>query len=653
MRKHIHIGAAALNTTPKDWSGNTDMILAVIDEAKRRGLGLLCLPELVTTGYGCEDEFHAPYVSEWAMRILLEKIIPATREIAVTVGLPIRSHGATYNAIAVVVNAELLGFAVKQNLAGDGIHYEPRFFKAWPSGHVEHYDFDGGRCLIGDLVFEIDGLRVGFEICEDAWVAGRPGVELAQRAVDVILNPSASHFSFGKSRIRERFVQEGSRAFHCVYVYANLIGNEAGRAIYDGDCLIATQGAIVARTEPFQFQDYLLIDAVVDVEANRVNRNRQASYRPTFDSVERLSVSEWQVWTEAAFTKAVPMRTAYTQNEEFYRAVTLGLFDYMRKARTNGFAISLSGGADSAACLALVYLMAKTVLQENPQHPYVRQLLGDADTTTEALMRRICVCAYQGTINSSDTTEDAARVLAEETGAQFVSINVQALVDEYETILSGYLGRPLNWETDDISRQNIQARCRAPGIWAMANASNYLLLSTSNRSEAAVGYCTMDGDTAGSLSPVAGIDKTFLRQWLVWAEREHLPSLQIVNGLNPTAELRPLSADQTDEEDLMPYPILNRIQKLAVVQKKSPRAIFDCLQDEVEGASAEQTFAWLKRYFSLWSRNQWKRERYAPSFHVDDENLDPRSWCRYPILSGGYIDELAELEAFVFTLKGN
>jgi NAD+ synthase (glutamine-hydrolysing) len=181
----------------------------------------------------------------------------------------------------------------------------------------------------------------------------------------------------------------------------------------------------------------------------------------------------------------------------------------------------------------------------------------------------------------------------------------------------------------------------------MANAGNFLLLSTSNRSEAAVGYCTMDGDTAGSLSPVAGIDKTFLRQWLVWAEQTHLPSLQIVIGLNPTAELRPLSADQTDEEDLMPYPILNRIQKLAVVQKKSPRAIFDCLQNEVEGATAERILGWLKRYFSLWSRNQWKRERYAPSFHVDDENLDPRSWCRYPILSGGYVDELAELDSYI------
>lgn len=643
--KKIHLGAAALNTTPKDWSGNADKIIAVIRLAKERGVGLLCLPELTITGYGCDDEFHAPYVSEWAMDLLLQRIAPETKGIAVTVGLPLQFGGATYNASCVLADGAPLGFALKQNLAGDGIHYEPRFFKPWPVGLVETFEVGGQVYPIGDLVFELNGVRIGFEICEDAWVAHRPGVALAQRAVDVILNPSASHFSFGKRLIRERFVQEGARAFHCAYVYANLLGNEAGRAIYDGDCLIASQGTVMARSVPFQFQDVVLVDAVIDIEANRVNRNRQASYRPAVDHLDNLCEVEYDLLTPAACTRAPVVMRNYDKNEEFYRAVALGLFDYMRKARTAGFAISLSGGADSAACLALVYLMAKTVVAEHPEHPYVQQLLAGEAVTVDGLMQRICVCAYQGTRNSSETTETAARELAKQTGARFLSIDVQALVDEYERILSGYLERPLAWETDDISRQNIQARCRAPGIWAIANASNLLLLSTSNRSEAAVGYCTMDGDTAGSLSPVAGIDKTFLRQWLVWVEREHLPILSLVNGLEPTAELRPLIADQTDEEDLMPYPVLNRIQKLAVVEKKSPLAIFDCLRDEIEGSDAQTIVNWLKRYFTLWSRNQWKRERYAPSFHVDDENLDPRSWCRYPILSGGYADELAQLEA--------
>src|SRR3569832_2857875 len=126
-------------------------------------------------------------------------------------------------------------------------------------------------------------------------------------------------------------------------------------------------------------------------------------------------------------------------------------------------------------------------------------------------------------------------------------------------MVSRALGRPLGWATDDIALQNIQARVRSPGAWMIANLRNALLLSTSNRSEAAVGYATMDGDTSGGLSPIAGIDKAYLRRWLAWMESTGplgigpLPALRAINVQAPTAELRPAERKQTDEEDLMPY----------------------------------------------------------------------------------------------------
>ena len=119
-------------------------------------------------------------------------------------------------------------------LAGDGIHYEPRWFKPWPLGRRTQIEIEGHDYPLGDIYFDCGGMRIGFEICEDAWVANRPGAELSQHGIDIILNPSASHFAFGKMAVRERFVLEGSRAFGVHYVYANLVGNEAGRAIYDG-----------------------------------------------------------------------------------------------------------------------------------------------------------------------------------------------------------------------------------------------------------------------------------------------------------------------------------------------------------------------------------------------------------------------------------
>jgi NAD+ synthase (glutamine-hydrolysing) len=157
----------------------------------------------------------------------------------------------------------------------------------------------------------------------------------------------------------------------------------------------------------------------------------------------------------------------------------------------------------------------------------------------------------------------------------------------------------------------------------------------------------MDGDTSGSISPIAGIDKHFLRQWLRWVETTgvngewKIKGLSPVNNLQPSAELRPLENKQTDEEDLMPYDILDAIEKCAIRDKQSPLETLQILS-----ASFGSIYTWEKlklfvdRFFKLWSRNQWKRERYAPSFHLDDLNLDPRSWCRFPILSGGFEREL-------------
>ncbi|MEL6652819.1 MAG: NAD(+) synthase [Bacteroidota bacterium] len=204
------------------------------------------------------------------------------------------------------------------------------------------------------------------------------------------------------------------------------------------------------------------------------------------------------------------------------------------------------------------------------------------------------------------------------------------------------MGRPLNWEQDDITLQNIQARLRSPGIWMLANLNKALLITTSNRSEAAVGYATMDGDTSGGLAPLAGIDKASLLDWLGWAERAiPVPALSYVNSLRPTAELRPEEYDQSDEADLMPYEILDEIEKCAIGDYQSPVEVFRRLK----GSYPDEVLkGYIRKFFVLWSRNQWKRERYAPSFHVDDKNLDPKTWCRFPILNGGFREALQDLE---------
>jgi len=653
----VHVAVGILNQTPFAWADNEAHVRGAIRDARARGVSVLCLPELCLTGYGCEDMFHSAELQRTAWSMLERVAAEETTGMVVVLGLPVEHRGAVYNCAALCVDGAVVGLVAKRFLAGDGIHYEPRWFKPWPAGVVTHLErprADGRvRTLpIGDLVFDVGGLLFGFEICEDAWVAARPGARLATVGVDVLLNPSASHFAFGKQAVRRQIVVEGSRAFGVTYLYANLLGNEAGRALYDGGGIIASAGTPIAETTRFSFADFQVVDAIADVDFTRLQRSRTASFTPDVDASDEDLVSVPFAWPKLA---PRPFRAVvlsdYSKEEAYARVMALGLFDYLRKSRSHGFVVSLSGGADSAACAYLVRLMVDLALAELGVDGLRSKLgyLKDLPTDAASLTKRLLTTAYQSTRNSGDVTRNAARAVAEAIGADHHELDVDALVQAYVALAEQALGRKLTWETDDVTLQNIQARVRAPSVWTIANARNQLLISTSNRSEAAVGYATMDGDTAGGLSPIAGIDKAFLRQWLRWLEREGVPGLgpvpamKHINAQQPTAELRPSESAQTDEGDLMPYPLLDAIERIAIRDKKMPLEAYAQLRVDHPDLAPAQLRAWIAKFYRLWSRNQWKRERYAPSFHVDDKNLDPKTWCRFPILSGGYEAELAEL----------
>jgi NAD+ synthase (glutamine-hydrolysing) len=648
----IKVASASLNQTPLDWVGNQRRIEAVIREAHEAEVGLLVLPELCTTGYGCEDAFLGPDVAQRAWD-MLTALVPQTEGMAVSIGMPVRRRGGLYNTACVVADGRIAGFAAKEHLAGEGLHYEPRWFKPWPNHQVVVLERDGQRYPFGDVFFDFAGVRVGFEICEDAWVAQRRGA-LDGYAMDIILNPSASHFAFGKNAVRERLVLEGSRSMAVTYVYANLLGNEAGRVIYDGGCYIAQNGKMLAQSHRLTFDDFVLTTAVADIEASQTEQVRTTSF--SADSTDpglKVIDVDFEL-PRAKMERKEPSTPAWEQSkhhkeEEFMRAITLALFDYLRKSRSHGFVLSISGGADSAAAACLVAMMVERALGELGAARFADKLALEPRQNARDWVAQLLCCAYQPTDNSSDVTRNAATGVAEALGATFYVLDVQHIVDAYEKLIGDAVGRPLTWEDDDITLQNIQARARGPSVWMLANMRNALLLSTSNRSEAAVGYATMDGDTCGGLSPIAGIDKAFLRRWLRWLETEGpmgmqpMPALNAVNVQTPTAELRPRGSEQTDEGDLMPYPVLDAIERLAIGDKLPPADCLEILQSEFSDVDEETLRGWVKRFFQLWSRNQWKRERYAPSFHVDDKNLDPKTWCRFPILSGGFAQELSDL----------
>ena len=525
--RFLRMGVAALNQTPVDWPGNSRRICGAFDRARAEGIAVLCLPELCLTGYQCEDLFTAPALHRRAARILVEEIAPASAGLVTCVGLPIYHQGAVYNGVALLVNGAITGVSAKQFLAGDGIHYEPRWFKPWPMGQRVDIELHGLTVPFGDLIYDVDGVRFGFEVCEDAWVADRPGTRLAKYGVDVIMNPSASHFAFGKQDVRRRFVLEGSRAFGATYLYANLLGNEAGRAIYDGGTLIAQGGRIVAEGPRFSFQESQLCHATLDVDLSRSQRSRMPSFRPaaTLEGGSLVHATHSLPSAEPSLHRTHPSAfeaSGHQKEEEFTRAVALGLFDYLRKSRSRGYVISLSGGADSSACAVLVSIMVHLALEELGPVEFAKRLRVSSEQPKEpsAWVRQTLVTLYQATSNSSAVTRAAARTVAEALGSEHHELDVEPIVESYRTLMETALERPLSWDGDDIALQNVQARVRAPSAWMIANLRGMLLCATSNRSEAAVGYTTMDGDTAGGISPIAGIDKAFLSRWLLWMERE-------------------------------------------------------------------------------------------------------------------------------------
>ena len=672
----LTISAATINPVPLDLQGNARLIGKCLDQAAAEGADLVLLPELCLTGYGCEDMFYAQdfirAVPE-ALKGIMERM---PDNLIASVGLPVLINGQIYNSCALFDSRKVYGIVCKQHLARTGIHYENRWFTPWKAGVFTtlHDFFPGEEIPAGDLIYDLAGVRVGYEICEDSWVAHRPGIDLYARGIDLILNPSASHFALGKHDTRRSIIAEGSRSFCCAYIYANLLGNEAGRAIYDGDSMIASCGKIVMSAPRLSFRTWEVHTAGVDIEANR--NTRLLSSENICQDDERIIMVSRKSSFKGKYAHDPVAPEQENEHLSACRAVALGLWDFMRKTRTGGFALSLSGGADSALCAATVCYaftqaavttgveeFAETLrscginLAQYPHNPSTAQLI---EFVKKEVMPRVLITLYQGSDHSGEITRHAAKSLAEDLGASHYEWSISTVVAEYEKLVNSILPSDdkLSWEKDDITLQNIQARSRSPGIWMIANRFNKLLIATSNLSEASVGYCTMDGDTSGVISPIAGISKSRILEINRYIgehglELQHgdstfcslsITSMKYIIAQRPTAELRPV--EQTDEQDLMPYPLMDEIRRLSQVMNYSPQRILEQLVHGNFGEiySLDYLRNGVKKYFRLYCRNQWKRERIAVGFHIEADSADPKTFRRFPVLSSMLNRELQELD---------
>jgi len=674
-----HLAAASLNQTVGDWSGNARRIREAIAAARQRGAALLLLPEMCLPGYSLGDRLPRWGTLERSWRMLTE-LAAHTEGMVVTFGLPIAHRGVIYNAMAVVADGTICALAAKENLATGDVEYENRWYQSWDRGRLETFTApDGLEVPIGNLVFEADGLgRFALEICEDGWKGLRPGSIYALAGAEILLNPSASWFVIGKHAVRRRMVEQISREDHVVYLYSSLLGCDATRLVFDGSVFLASDGEILEEGRRFVFKDeWELRERVVDLAKLRQTRREEGSWRQQVREVEqgrygptpeilRLPGSYATAasppptrpyWIPApprppdpsllwlAEAGLVPdIAETDLAHLELELALALALRDYIAKTGLRGLTLALSGGRDSSMVALLVHRMFR---YDNPE-------LDDA--ALKALVHERFVCAYMATENSGEETRTASRELAEELGARFHHMEIQDAVDTHVRLTEETLGRPLSWDNpvDDIALQNVQARLRGSLIWMLANLDRFLLLSTSNKSEAGVGYTTMDGDTSGGISPIADVPKSLVSLWLRWAGGFHgYDALKHVNAMEPTAELRPQEDAQTDEGDLMPFAVLDQLLYHFVQLGEDPLPMFKALWPrftERYGGDPRAFAAHVRKFVRLLCFAQWKRERFAISFRVTAFDLDPKTGFRFPAVQAPFTEELADLDAYLDSL---
>ncbi|MGZ0076814.1 NAD+ synthase [Methylomonas sp. YC3] len=528
----IKIALAQLNLTVADIQTNTGKILAAAEQAKQRQADLVVFPELCVTGYPPEDLLFRPDFIHQAQQAVAE-IAKKIAGITLVIGYPMQQDGRLYNTAMALRDGETLAVYRKQALPNYGVFDEQRYFSAGDQ-----------TCL-----FTVKDSQLALTICEDIW---QPGIIAKNRAAgaDIILTLNASPFHAGKMQQREDIICSQIKAEQIPLVYVNQIGGQ-DELVFDGASFVADRnGDVVFRAAEFAEQL-----SIVEF----INHEPQIS---TIADLYQPVVSE-------------------------YKALVLGIQDYVRKNGFQGAILGLSGGIDSALVLALAV-----------------DALG-ADHVEAVLMPS----RY-----TQDMSNQDAILEAEALGVKYHVLPIEPAV----TAFNGMLAPLFTGSQKDTTEENIQARCRGVLLMAISNKQGKLLLTTGNKSEMSVGYATLYGDMAGGFAPLKDVSKLLVYQLAEYRNTLSPVIPQRVITRAPSAELAP---DQKDEDSLPPYSVLDPILTLYVEQDKSAAEIV------AQGFAVAD----VHRAISLVDRNEYKRRQSPPGIRIT-----PRAFGRdrrYPISS--------------------
>ena len=561
----MKIALAQLNPTIGDITNNAKQIITAANAAKQN-VRLLLTPELSLCGYPPRDLLLFPGFIESMSKELKAIATQLPDNIAVLIGTVETNPHATskgqkplYNSMALLDGGEVKQVFHKRLLPTYDVFDEDRYFEP---GYEANY-------------FTLDEIKIGVSICEDLWndeqfwgkrsYEVNPIEELAQLQVDVIVNLSASPYTVGKQNLREAMLNHAAVSYNKPIIYVNQVGGNDD-LVFDGNSVAFNSGGeVVNRAKDFD-TDLVVVELKELIATERDGeigrRGDGETGRRGDEEIGRRGDGE------------TGRRGDEDSNEEIYKALVLGVKDYAIKCGFSKAILGLSGGIDSAlvAAIASEALGAENVLGVLMPSPY-----------------------------SSDHSISDAVDLVNNLGMKSQKIEIEAAMKAYDTVLD-----PMFAGTEfGIAEENIQSRIRGNLLMAIANKFNYLLLSTGNKSEMAVGYCTLYGDMNGGLAVIADVPKTRVFKLCRWLNRngEVIPNNIITKP--PSAELKP---DQKDSDSLPDYEILDDILERIVCQHQSTTEI-------VEAGHEPET---VSKVMKLVTRAEFKRRQAPPGIKITD-----------------------------------
>lgn len=531
----LRVALAQINPTVGDFNVNIEKIINAIKQAKEACADIVTFPELSLCGYPPEDLLLRPKFMR-DNRDALEKVIEHTEGIIAIIGFADLMDGNVYNSAGLINNCRLVSIYHKVELPNYGVFDEKRYFTS------------GDGCL----TFDVNGIEVSVNICEDVWIKGSKVEDCVRNNnVKVVLNLSSSPFHAGKLALRRDIIAGFARRTNAYVCYNNLVGGQDELVFDGGSLIISPQGQLIASAKRFE-EEILVTDITVNDSENielKTHDECQASYSPVIaPELGRI--------------------------EEVYSALVLGTGDYIRKNGFKKVILGLSGGIDSSITAAIA---------------------------VDALGKNNVIGVTMPSQYTSNETRSDAEILAEKLDIQFMTIPIHPMFTAYLDALK----EPFGEGKYGIEVENLQARIRGNILMALSNRFGWLVLTTGNKSETAVGYCTLYGDMAGGFAVIKDVPKTLVYELSEYFNNKNNSEIipESVFKRPPTAELRP---NQKDEDSLPPYPILDPILRAYVEEDKS-------YGDIVSYGFNSDT---IKDVIRLVDRSEYKRRQAPPGVKI-------------------------------------